>query len=95
MSAPDTNVETEEKKHRPSLWGIKASMIYGLGLLALFASYVVLSSDEDAAGVAGTDAAGSSMISGSTEADVLEGYKADGYGPGGNSTGTVTLQNDN
>ncbi|MHA6325736.1 hypothetical protein [Roseivivax sp. CAU 1753] len=90
MSAPDTNVKIQEKKHAPSLFGIKASIVYGVGLLTLFAIYVVVTSGNDEAGVAGDDSAGSSMVEGETEASTLEGYEADTYAPGGNATGTVS-----
>ncbi|SIS72500.1 hypothetical protein SAMN05421759_102654 [Roseivivax lentus] len=92
MSAPDTNVEKEEKRHRHALLGIRASLAYGVGLLAIFTIWVISASNEDKSGVAGPDTAGSSMISGDTEGTALDGYEADGYEPGGNSTGTVTLQ---
>jgi hypothetical protein len=92
MSAPDTDVEKQEKKHRPSLLGIKASLFYGAALLLIFVLYVAFvgSSDEEQ-GVAGDDTAGSSMVEGETEATTLEGYEAESYEPGGNSTGSVSI----
>tara|TARA_R110002124_G_scaffold202170_1_gene368695 strand:- start:533 stop:781 length:249 start_codon:yes stop_codon:yes gene_type:complete len=33
MSAPDTNVDKQEKRHRPSLWGIRGAMIFGVLML--------------------------------------------------------------
>ncbi|QFS82323.1 hypothetical protein FIU97_05950 [Roseivivax sp. THAF40] len=94
MSAPDTNVKNEEKKHRHSLLGIKASLAYGVGLLAIFTIYVITASNEGETGVAGADTAGSSMVEGETEGTALEGYEAEGYEPGGNSTGSVTLESE-
>lgn len=33
MSAPDTDVEKQEKAHKPALWGIKGAMIFAVVLL--------------------------------------------------------------
>ena len=33
MSAPDTNVKKQERRHKPSLLGIKGAMIFGLLML--------------------------------------------------------------
>ena len=33
MSAPNTNVEKQEKKHKPALLGIKGAMIFAAALL--------------------------------------------------------------
>ncbi|MHA7874289.1 hypothetical protein [Roseivivax sp.] len=92
MSAPDTNVEKQEQNHRPSLLGIKAALIYGVVLLTIFVIYVTLAAGDEEAGLAGDDTAGSSMVEGETEATALENYKEEGYEPGGNSTGSVQIQ---
>lgn len=40
MSAPDTNAETEKKKHRPALLGLRACIICGAMLLLAFLGWV-------------------------------------------------------
>ncbi|MGR3492942.1 MAG: hypothetical protein ACU0DW_12870 [Shimia sp.] len=40
MSAPDTNLEKQEKRHWGSLLGIKAVLVYAAILLAIFVIYV-------------------------------------------------------
>ena len=51
MSAPDTNLERQTRRHKPSLWGITAV----LALAATFAVVAMMSegvpADEQAAGV--------------------------------------------
>lgn len=41
MSAPDTDIKKEEKRHGPSLVGIAVSVIFALVLLAFLTIYVV------------------------------------------------------
>jgi hypothetical protein len=45
MSAPDTNVKSEEKKHRPALIGIKATLVYAAILLVGLVGWTFLQSD--------------------------------------------------
>ena len=45
MSAPDTNVDKQEKQHKPSLLGIKGVLIFAFTLLVLFVGYVFLQGD--------------------------------------------------
>jgi len=33
MSAPDTNIEKQERRHAPSLLGIKGAMVFGVLML--------------------------------------------------------------
>ena len=33
MSAPDTNIEKQERQHKPSLWGIKLAAAVGVLML--------------------------------------------------------------
>ncbi|MGR3469119.1 MAG: hypothetical protein ACU0CI_14700 [Shimia sp.] len=40
MSAPDTNVEKQEKRHWGPLFGIKAAMVYGAVLLLVFIVFI-------------------------------------------------------
>jgi cytoskeletal protein RodZ len=46
MSAPKTNLEKEEKRHRPALLGIKASLIYAAILLAALLIWLAARGDE-------------------------------------------------
>lgn len=56
MSAPDTNVEKQEKRHRPSLFGIKGAIIFGiLMLLGVVGFNLINAGDPDA--VTNTDRA--------------------------------------
>ncbi|MFZ5964613.1 hypothetical protein ACOXXX_16830 [Thalassococcus sp. BH17M4-6] len=47
MSAPDTNVKTQEKKHKPSLLGIKGVLVFAGVLLIGFLVWTFAQSDED------------------------------------------------
>ncbi|SDI15557.1 hypothetical protein [Lutimaribacter saemankumensis] len=42
MSAPDTNVEKEEQKHKPALLGIKGAIAFAAVLLVLFVGWVIV-----------------------------------------------------
>lgn len=42
MSAPDTNIERQEEKHKPALLGIKGAMLFG-GLMLLSALFFAVS----------------------------------------------------
>ncbi|PJE29746.1 hypothetical protein SAMN06297129_2856 [Pseudooceanicola antarcticus] len=33
MSAPDTNLTREKRRHRPAVWGIALAVAFGLGML--------------------------------------------------------------
>lgn len=33
MSAPDTNMTREQRRHRPAVWGISLAVAFGLGML--------------------------------------------------------------
>ena len=41
MSAPDTNVDKQEKKHKPSLWGIRGAMLFGALMIILMLFFVI------------------------------------------------------
>ncbi len=45
MSAPDTNVKSEEKKHKSALLGIKATMVYAAILLTGLVVWTFFQSD--------------------------------------------------
>ncbi|QBF31281.1 hypothetical protein [Thalassococcus sp. S3] len=40
MSAPDTNIEKQERRHAPSLLGIGAAVVFGLAMLVGLLIYV-------------------------------------------------------
>ncbi|SFE61849.1 hypothetical protein [Roseivivax sediminis] len=88
MSAPDTNTEKEEKRHRPALLGIRASLIYAAILLLGLIVWVFASGEEDT-GEPGGDDTVQTVEEGMETEEALEGYEEEGYEPGGNDTGTV------
>lgn len=47
MSAPDTNIEKQEKQHKPALLGIKGAMVFGVLMVALLLFFVVGNGRED------------------------------------------------
>lgn len=49
MSAPDTNVERQEKQHRPSLIGIKGAMIFGALMLIVIMTFALMRSADNGA----------------------------------------------
>jgi hypothetical protein len=79
MSAPDTNVETEEAKHRTPLLGIKGAMLFGaLMMIGLVAFNMVNTGN----GTAVSNTSGLNTETTAGETDV--------YAPGTNSTATPT-----
>ncbi|KIN61463.1 hypothetical protein Z945_2455 [Sulfitobacter noctilucae] len=42
MSAPDTNVERQEAKHKPSLFGIKGAVLFGAAMIILMVIFTVM-----------------------------------------------------
>ena len=46
MSAPQTNVETQAKRHRPALFGISSVLVYSTILLAAFLIFVTVRGGE-------------------------------------------------
>jgi hypothetical protein len=51
MSAPDTNLKKQEKQHRPSLFGIGFSLLWGTVLLIGLTLWVVYNVNEPDDGV--------------------------------------------
>jgi len=47
MSAPDTDVEKQEKRHKPSLWGIKGAMLFGALMIILLLFFVIDNGRDD------------------------------------------------
>lgn len=79
MSAPDTNVNKQEKRHRPSLWGIKGAMIFGiLMLLGVIGFNMINAGDPDA------------VINSDQVNQGAETVPVDTYEPGTNSSATPT-----
>ncbi len=52
MSAPNTNVEKQEKRHKSALLGIKGSLIFGV-LMILLVMFFVLDNGRSSDGEAG------------------------------------------
>ncbi|SEL17013.1 hypothetical protein LVO79_04750 [Roseivivax marinus] len=93
MSAPDTNTEKEEQRHRPALLGIRASIIYaGILLLGLIVWLVV--SGQDDTGEPGGDDTVPTVEEGMETEEALEGFEEETYEPGGNSTGSVSADSE-
>ena len=42
MSAPDTNVERQEVKHKPALLGIRGAMLFGVLMLIVVMFYAAM-----------------------------------------------------
>ncbi|MBD3663620.1 hypothetical protein [Sulfitobacter aestuariivivens] len=49
MSAPDTNIEKQESRHAPALWGIKGAMIFGALMLIGIVGVSMLSTADSGA----------------------------------------------
>jgi hypothetical protein len=47
MSAPDTNIEKQEKRHKPSLLGIKGAMLLGVVILFGIAIFTMIGGGDD------------------------------------------------
>ncbi|WP_417817733.1 hypothetical protein [Tritonibacter scottomollicae] len=47
MSAPDTNIEKEEKRHKPSLIAIRVSIVVVLVMLGVFLLSVANNASDD------------------------------------------------
>ena len=51
MSAPDTNVERQEMKHKPALLGIRGAMLFGVLMVLVVVFYAAMQgSGPDAVG---------------------------------------------
>lgn len=49
MSAPDTNIEKQKKRHRPPLIGIASAVIFGVGMLIILGFFVLGNADDETA----------------------------------------------
>ena len=73
MSAPDTNIERQEKRHAPSLLGIKGAMIFGaLMLIAILGVAMLSSADSGATAYEGSPAAAEAEEEGTSAAVAAE-----------------------
>ncbi|KIN73039.1 hypothetical protein [Sulfitobacter guttiformis] len=77
MSAPDTNLDRQEKKHRPSLWGIKGAMAFGALMMILLLGFNMINAGD---GEAVTNADESKSTATAAETDT--------YSPGTNNSET-------
>lgn len=77
MSAPDTNISTQEKRHRPSLWGIKGAMIFSALLVILLLGFNMINSGSRAA-----------LSNGSPSNAGVTTVPTDVYAPGTNNAAT-------
>jgi len=74
MSAPDTNVDKQEKHHRPSLWGVRSAMAFGILILIGVVGY--------------TFVVGSFGNDGESGGPTVSTTPTDTYAPGTNSSET-------
>lgn len=78
MSAPDTNVERQEAKHRPALLGIKGAMLFGaLMMIGLIGFNLANTGDGEA-------------VTNTGQGTDTNAAATDVYEPGTNSTATPT-----
>jgi hypothetical protein len=49
MSAPDTNIDTQEKQHKPALLGIMAAMVFGVMMVMLLLFFIIDNGRDDIA----------------------------------------------
>jgi len=82
MSAPDTNIEAQERHHRPALLGIKGAMLFGALMLLGLIGFNMINAGDGAA-VSNADTAG--PVTTTVDTDV--------YAPGTNSSATPTATN--
>lgn len=47
MSAPDTNIEKQEKRHKPALLGIKGAALFGVLMVLILLFFVIDNGRED------------------------------------------------
>jgi hypothetical protein len=47
MSAPDTNIEKQEKQHKPALLGVKGAIIFGVVITAILGFILIGNGRED------------------------------------------------
>ncbi|MHA6345706.1 hypothetical protein [Roseivivax sp. CAU 1761] len=90
MSAPDTNTKTEAKRHRPSLLGMGAIMVYSTILIVAFGIYLLVMAPDETGEMGSDDIA--TTPEGTETEEALEGYEEGTYAPGGNDTGTVEAE---
>ncbi|NNE51515.1 MAG: hypothetical protein HKN30_03840 [Sulfitobacter sp.] len=58
MSAPDTNIEKQEEKHKHALLGIRGALVFGFAMLLLIVAFSVMRGSEPTADtVIGTEGA--------------------------------------
>lgn len=93
MSAPDTNTEKEEKRHKPSLLGIRGVLVFVAILLIGWLVWVFAAGvgDEDqnpTEDSAPTSEAAEQEGQASDDGAATEDYEGD-YDPGANSDGSV------
>lgn len=64
MSAPDTNIDKQEKQHKPALLGIRGAVVFGVLMVLLMLFFVIDNGREDVAtdGVAIEQDAGAASV---------------------------------
>jgi hypothetical protein len=46
MSAPQTNVEKQNKRHRPAIWGIASVLVFAFVLLIAYLAFLAAQGNE-------------------------------------------------
>ncbi|WP_340243956.1 hypothetical protein [Sulfitobacter pontiacus] len=97
MSAPDTNIDKQEKQHKPALLGVKGAMIFGIVIVAILGFILIDNGREDRQPAAeeGTQAITNDSTvpavteedtSGATQADDTNAAPVDPVAPGTNES---------
>jgi hypothetical protein len=97
MSAPDTNIDKQEKQHKPALLGVKGAMIFGIVITAILGFVLIDNGREDRQPAAeeGTQeittdstvpAVTDEDTSGTTQADDTNAAPVDPVAPGTNES---------
>ena len=97
MSAPDTNIDKQEKQHKPALLGVKGAMIFGIVITAILGFILIDNGREDRQPAAeeGTQAITNDSTvpavteedtSGATQADDTNAAPVDPVAPGTNES---------
>lgn len=78
MSAPDTNVERQEQKHKASLLGIRGAVIFGVVMVLLVIVFSVMN---------GSEPSEETLIgTGTEQQDTSQGVQVDPAVPGTNES---------
>ncbi|APE43081.1 hypothetical protein BOO69_06385 [Sulfitobacter alexandrii] len=72
MSAPDTNVDKQEERHKPALLGIKGAMLFGVLMLLIIVFLAVMRGGDDEAVPVGANNDATTSDTGAVAVDPVE-----------------------